>query len=96
MQGFLQIPGAYTPKVGPELSLNQPNEEEKRRYQTITGAVVCLTQVTRYDILYAANYLARVMSKPAKGHIGAAFATWPGPQIDVSITPTSRAALGVQ
>ena len=35
----------YTPRVGPKLSLNQPeekllNEEEKRRYQAITGAVM--------------------------------------------------------
>ena len=68
---------ADTPGVGPELSLNQPeekllNEEEKRRYQTITGAVMYLAQLTRYDILYAANQLARVMSKPAKAHMGAA------------------------
>ena len=37
----------YTPGVGPGLSLNQPeekrpNEEEKRQYQPITGAVMCL------------------------------------------------------
>ena len=67
---------AYTPGVGPELSLNQPeenllNEEEKRRYQAITGAVMYLAQVTRYDILYAVNQLARAMSKPAKAHMGA-------------------------
>ena len=36
---------AYTPEVGPKLSLNQPenklmNEEEKRHYQVITGAVI--------------------------------------------------------
>ena len=67
----------YTPGVGPELSLNRPeekllNEEEKRRYQSITGAVMYLAQVTRYDILYAVNQLARAMSKPAKAHMGAA------------------------
>ena len=65
---------AYTPGVGPKLSLNQPeekllNEEEKRRYQAITGAVMYLAQVTRYDILYAVNQLARAMSKPAKAHM---------------------------
>ena len=73
MQGFTQIPGAYTPVVGPELSLGQPekllNEEEKRRYQAITGAVMYLAQATRYDILYAVNQLARAMSKPAKAHM---------------------------
>ena len=68
---------AYTPGVGPELSLNQPehkllNEEEKRRCQVITGAVMYLAQVTHYDILYAANQQARVISKPAKTHIEAA------------------------
>ena len=68
---------AYTPEIGPELSLNQPdekllNEEEKQRYQAITGAVMYLAQVTRYDILYAVNQLARTMSKPAKAHMGAA------------------------
>ena len=43
---------AYTFGVGPELSLNQSeekllNEEEKRRYQVITGAEMYLTLVTR-------------------------------------------------
>ena len=36
---------AYTPEVGPKLSLNQPenklmNEENKRHYQVIRGAVI--------------------------------------------------------
>ena len=67
----------YTPGVvGPELSLNQLEEkllnEEKRRYQGTTGAVIYLAQITRYDILYAINHLARTMSKPAKAHIGKA------------------------
>ena len=40
---------AYIPKVGPKLSLNQPenklmNEEEKRHYLVITGAVIKLAQ----------------------------------------------------
>ena len=58
------------PEVGLELSLNQPEEkllnEEKRCYQAITEAAMFLAQVTRYDILYAVNQLARAMSKPAK------------------------------
>ena len=36
---------AYTPEVGPKLSLNQPennlmNEEEKRHYRVKTGVVI--------------------------------------------------------
>ena len=62
--------------MGPELSLDQPEEkllnEEKQRYQIITGAVIYLAQVARYDILYAVNQLARATSKPAKAHMGAA------------------------
>ena len=58
---------AYTSGVGPELSLIQPkdkllNEEEKRRYQAITGAVMYLVQVIRYDILYAVHVQARESS----------------------------------
>ena len=48
------------------------NEEEKRRYQAVTGAVMYLAYVTRYDILYAVNQLTKAMSKPAKAHMGAA------------------------
>ena len=32
---------------------------------------MCLAQVTRYDILYDVNQLARVTSKPVKAHMGA-------------------------
>ena len=68
---------AYTSGVGSELFLNQSGEkllngEEKRRYRAITGAVMCFTQVTPYDILYAVNKFARATSKPAKAHMGAA------------------------
>ena len=31
-----------------------------------------LAQVSRYDILYAVNQLARAMSKPSKAHMAAA------------------------
>ena len=47
------------------------NKEEKRRYQAITGAVMYLAQVTRYDILYVVDQLARAMSKPTKARVGA-------------------------
>ena len=64
----------YTPGVGLELSLSQPeekllNEKENRRYQAIIGAVIYPAYIARYDILYAVNQLARVMSKPAKAHM---------------------------
>ena len=67
----------YTPGVGPELSLDQPeenllNEEGKRRYQSITGAAMYLVQECRYDILYTINQLARATPKPSKAHMGAA------------------------
>ena len=66
---------AYTPGVGPELSLDQPeenllDEEGKRRYQSITGAAIYLAQACRCDILYTVNQLARAMSKPSKAHMG--------------------------
>ena len=92
---------AYAPGVGPELSLNQPkekllNEEKKRRYQAISGAVVYLAQVIRYDILDAVNQLARAMSKPQKltwEWPSTCFTIWPGPQMSPS--PVSRAAPGL-
>ena len=67
----------YILGIGPELSLNQPeekvlNEVEKWYYQAITEAMMYLTQVTRHDILYTINQLARAMSKPAKAHMGVA------------------------
>ena len=62
---------AYTPGVGPELSLNQPeekllNEKEKRRYQAITGAVLYLAQVTRYDISTRSTSLRGPCPSPRK------------------------------
>ena len=67
----------HTAGVGKELSLDQPeenllNKEDKRRFQAITGSVMCLGQVTRYDIGYAVNQLARAMCKPSKAHMAAA------------------------
>ena len=75
--GMASWNSTYTPGVGKELSLDQPEErplskEEKQRFQTITGSVTYLGNVTRYDILYAVNRLARAMSKPLKAHMAAA------------------------
>ena len=68
---------AYTPRVRPELSLDQLeenllNEEGKRRCQSITGEAMYLAQICRYDILYTVKQLARAMSKPSRAHMGAA------------------------
>ena len=68
---------AYTPGVGKEVSLDQPgenllNKEDKRHFQAITGSVMYLGQVTRYDIGYTVNRLVRAMSKPFKADKAAA------------------------
>ena len=66
-----------TPGLGSELSTEQPeetllSEEETLKYQGITGSVIYLAQITRYDVMNAACQLARATSKPAKVHMGAA------------------------
>ena len=66
---------AFTPGVGPEISLDQPaerllDEQGKQRYQSIADALMYLAQISRYDILYTVNQLARAMSKPSKAHMG--------------------------
>ena len=63
--------------LGPERSFNQPeknllNEEGKRLHQSIVGAIMYLAQVSRHDILYAVNQLARGMPKPSNAHMGVA------------------------
>ena len=72
--GMASYNSAYTPGVGKELSLDQPEKrllikKEKQGFQAITGSVMYLGQVTRYDILYAVNQPARAMSKPSKAHM---------------------------
>ena len=65
-----------TAGIGLELSTKQPEEtplsEESRRYQAITGSVMYLAQIWRYDIMYSSGQLARAMTRPAKVHMGAA------------------------
>ena len=68
---------AYTPGVGPELSLDQSeeklsNEGGNRRYRSVMGVAMHLAQVCRYDIFYTVNQLARAMSKPSKEQMGVA------------------------
>ena len=66
-----------TPRFYAELSVEQPEEhllkaEDTQRFQAITGSVVYIAQVTRYDIMYSTCQLARAISKPSKVHMGAA------------------------
>ena len=73
--GMARCNSTYTPGVGKELSLDQPEKllsKEKQRFQAIMGTVIYLGQVTRYDILYDVNQLARAMAKPSKTHMAAA------------------------
>ena len=54
--GMASYNSAYTPGVGKELSLDQPegklqSQEEKQRFQAITGSVMYLGHVTRYDLI---------------------------------------------
>ena len=74
--GMASCNPTYSPCVGKELSIDQPEErllsKEKQRLQPTTGSVMHLGQVTRYDILYAGNQLARAMAKPSKAHKAAA------------------------
>ena len=67
---------AFTPDVGPEVSLNQPADrlldgQGKQLYQSIAGALMYLAQVSRYDIIDTVNQLARAMSKSSKARMGA-------------------------
>ena len=66
-----------TPGFGSELPTKQPEEtlvskEETQRYQAITGSVMHLAQILRYDIMYSSGQLVRAMSRPAKVHMSAA------------------------
>ena len=66
-----------TPDFGSELLVEQPEETllnavDKQRYQAITGSVMYLAQISRYDIVYSTSQLARAMSTSAKIHMGAA------------------------
>ena len=65
----------FAPPVASELYLNQPEDklldvEGKPGYRSITGALMYLAKVSRYDILNMVNQLARIMSKPSKTYMG--------------------------
>ena len=68
---------AFTPGTGPELPLDQRDnnlldEEGRRRYQSIVGTAKFLAQISTHDVLYGVNQLAREMSEPSNGYMGAA------------------------
>ena len=72
--GMSECKPSNTPGYGPELSNQQPdetllNEEEKKRYQGIVGCPMYVSQVLRYDIMYAVGQLARPMAKSSKLHL---------------------------
>ena len=67
--GIADCKPSSTPGFGSELSTEQPegtllNKEETQRYQAVTGSVMYLPQITKYDIMYSSGQLARAMSKP--------------------------------
>ena len=55
-----------SPGFSSELSSKLPEEtllsKETQRYQAITGSVMYLAQILRYDIMYSSGQLARAMS----------------------------------
>ena len=72
--GMSECKPINTPRYGPELSNQQPDEtlldeEEKKRYPGIVGCLMYVPQVLRYDIIYAVGQLARPMAKPSKIHM---------------------------
>ena len=72
--GMASCNSSYTPGEGKELSLDQTEERlqskgEKQRLQAITGSVMHLGQMIRYEIIHAVNQLERAMSKPSKPHM---------------------------
>ena len=67
--GIADCKPSSTLGFGSELSTEQPegtllNKEETQRYQAVTGSVMYLPQITKYDIMYSSGQLARAMSKP--------------------------------
>ena len=72
--GMSECKPTNTPRYGPEISNQQPDEtlldeEEKKRYQDIVGCLMYVSQVLRYDIMYAAGHLALPTAKPRKIHM---------------------------
>ena len=63
----------YCPEL-PNQQLDETllDEEENKCYQGIVGCLMYVSQVLRYDIMYAVGQLARPMAKPSKIHMVAA------------------------
>ena len=87
---------AYTPGMGPELSLYQQeenllNEEGKRRHRSITGAAMYLSQVYATTSSTPSTSWQRQCPSHLRyiwGRPSTYYATWPGPPIYRS--PTSK------
>ena len=67
----------YTIGVGPELSINQGEgnlltKADTDGYLSSVGSVMTLAHVSRHDILYGVNQLAKTTSNPSKAHMGSA------------------------
>ena len=66
----------YTPGVGSDLFLNQPeekllNKEDTQRFQAITDSVMYLGLVLRYDTSYSVNQLTRALPKSSQSYMAA-------------------------
>ena len=66
----------YTPSVGSDLFLDQPeekllNKKDKQRFQATTDSVMYLGLVVRYDISYSVSQLTRALPKSFKSHMAA-------------------------
>ena len=68
---------AGTPGFGSELSTKHLEEmllskEETQRCQAISGSVMYLAQILKYDIMYSSGQITRALWRPAKVHMGEA------------------------
>lgn len=76
----------FLPGVKKAPLLDQPNKkllnkDSTQHFQAISCSVSYLGRVSRYDILYAVNHLARAMFKPPKARMAVAkrlrrYLTW--------------------
>ena len=74
--GMANCKSSSTPGYAPGFSTKQAVDtllnRKRRNGQAITGSVMYLAQITRYNIMYSTCQLARAMSRPSKVHMDAA------------------------